>query len=51
MEVKACPECKMNIGGTGHKPFEGNTEAQRYVTLSLSFPCRPCVNEQKMTGI
>ena len=49
MEVKACPECKVTIGGTEHKPFRGNTTAQRYVSLSLSFPRRPCVNEQKMT--
>ena len=50
MEVKACPECKVTIGGTEHKPFRGNTTAQRYVSLSLSFPRRPCINEQKMTG-
>ena len=29
MEVKACPECKVTIGGTEHKPFRGNTTAQR----------------------
>ncbi|CAH3199331.1 unnamed protein product, partial [Porites evermanni] len=29
MEVKACPECKMKIGGKEHKPFQGNTTAQR----------------------
>ena len=50
MEVKACPECKVTIGGTGHKLSRGNTTAQRYVSLSLSFPRRPYVNEQKMTG-
>ena len=50
MEVKACPECKMKIGGKEHKPFRGNTIAERYVSLSLSFPRRPCISEQKMTG-
>ena len=50
MEVKACPECKVTIGGTGHKLSRGNTTAQRYVSLSLSFLRRPYVNEQKMTG-
>ena len=50
MEVKACPECKMNIGGKEHKPFRGNTIAERYVSLSLSFPRLPCITEQKMTG-
>ena len=29
MEVKDCPECKVTIGGTEHKPFRGNTTAQR----------------------
>ena len=50
MEMKACPECKMKIGGKERKPFRGNTTAHRYVSLSLSFRRRPCVNEQKMTG-
>ena len=50
VEVKVCPECKVNIGGTGYHLSRGNTTAQRYVSLLLSFPRRPCVNEQKMTG-
>ena len=50
VEVKVCPECKVNIGGTGYNLSRGNTTAQRYVSLSLSFPRRPYVNEQKMSG-
>ena len=50
VEVKVCPECKVNIGGTGYNLSRGNTTAQGYVSLSLSFPRRPYVNEQKMTG-
>ena len=50
VEVKVCPECKVNIGGTGYNLSRGNTAAQRYVSLSLSFPRRPYVNKQKMTG-
>ena len=48
VEVKVCPECKVNIGGSGYHLSRGNTTAQRYVSLLLSFPRRPC--EQKMTG-
>ena len=50
VEVKVCPECKVNIGGTGYNLSRGNTTAQRYVSLSLSFPRRHYVNEQKMSG-
>ena len=34
VEVKVCPECKVNIGGTKHALSTGNTVAQRYATVS-----------------
>ena len=30
VEVKVCPECKVQIGGAGYHLSQGNTAAQRY---------------------
>ena len=36
VEVKVCPECKVQIGGAGYRLSQGNTTAQRYgIALSL----------------
>jgi len=37
VEVKVCPECKVNIGGRGYALSQGNTMAQRCDTAVISF--------------
>ena len=50
MEVRPCPDCKVNIGGTKHTLLQGNETAHGYVPLLSSVPRRRLVNEQKITG-
>ena len=37
VEVKVCPECRVNIGGIRHDLSTGNTVAQRYATVTYIY--------------